>query len=110
MTLVGIVLVYPCNDLIGAARSTIDLSVAVLEDFGNSIAVASGAVKILGKLCPKVDILMEKIQGKKGVRLKVQLVTDYQEVDEQRAMDGNFPAFPSMDESLEFFNVTSPEF
>lgn len=111
MTLVGIVLAYPQDDSTGAARSTIDLSVAVLENFGNSFAVAAGAANILGELCAKVDVLIEKSQGKKGVRLeKMQLVTNYQEVDEESLMDGNFPALPSTDESLGFFNVTAPEF
>ena len=111
MTLVGIVLAYPHDDSTGAARSTIDLSVAVLENFGNSFAVAAGAANILGELCAKVDMLIEKNQGQKGVRLeKMQLVPNYQEVDEESLMDGNFPALPSMDESLGFFNMTAPEF
>ena len=111
ITLVGIVLAYPHDGSTGAARSTIDLSVAVLENFGNSFAVAAGAANILGELCAKVDMLIEKSQEQKGVRLeKMQLVTNYQEVDEESLMDGNFPALPSMDESLGFFNMTAPEF
>ena len=110
MTLVGIVLAYPHDDSTGAARSTIDLSVAVLENFGNSFAVAAGAANIVGELCAKIDVLIEKSQGKKGVRLeKMQLVTNYQEVDEESLMDGNFSALPPMDESLGFFNETAPE-
>ena len=110
MTLVGIVLAYPHDDSSGAARSAIDLSVIVLENFGNSFAVAAGAANILGELCAKVDVLIEKSQGKKGVRLEMmQLVTSYQEVDEESLMDGNFPALPSMDDSLGFFNVTAPD-
>ena len=110
MTLVGFVLAYPHDDSIGAARSTIDLSVAVLENFGNSSAVAAGATNIMGELCAKVDVLIEKSQAKEGVRLdKMQLVTGYQGVDEGSLMDGNFPALPSMDESLGFFNVTAPQ-
>ncbi|CAD6576273.1 MAG: hypothetical protein ASARMPRED_007674 [Alectoria sarmentosa] len=110
MTLVGIVLAYPHDDSTGAVRSTIDLSVAVLDNFGNSFAVAAGAANIVGELCVKIDVLMEKSQGKKGVRLeKMQPVTSYQEVDEESLMDENFPALPSMDESLGFFNVTAPE-
>ena len=111
ITLVGIVLAYPHDDSTGAARSTIDLSVAVLENFGNSFAVAAGAANILGELCAKVDMLIEKSQEQKGVGLeKMQLVTNYQEVDEESLMDGNFPALPSLDESLGFFNMTAPEF
>ena len=111
MTLVGIVLAYPQDDWTGAARSTIDLSVAVLDNFGNSFAVAAGAANILGELCAKVDVLTEKSQGKKVVTLeKTQVVTSIQEVDEESLMDGNLPALPSMDESSGFFNVTTPDF
>ena len=111
MTLVGIVLAYPHDDSTGAARSTLDLSVAVLENFGNSFAVAAGAVNILGELCAKVDVLIEKNQGKKDAGLEeMQLVRNYQEVDEESLMDGSFLALPSMDESLGFFDVTAPEF
>ena len=111
MTLVGIVLAYPHDDSTGAARSTIDLSVAVLENFGNSFAVAAGAANIVGELCAKVDVLIEKSRGNKGARLeKMQLVTGYQEADEESLMGGSFPALPSMDESFAFFNVTAPEF
>lgn len=111
MTLVGIVLAHPHDDSTGAARSTIDLSVAVLENFGNSFAIAAGAANIVGELCTKIDELMEKSQGKKGVRLeKIPMVTGYREVDEDSLMDGNFPALPSMDESLDFLNVSGPEF
>ena len=111
MTLVGIVLAYPHDDMTGAARSAIELSVAVMENFGNSFAVAAGAANILSELCAKVDVLIEKNQGKKSVRLeKMQLVTSEREVDEESLMDSNLPALPSMDESLGFFNVTAPEF
>ena len=111
ITLVGIVLAYPHDDSTEAARSTIDLSVAVLENFGHSFAVAAGAANILVELCAKVDVLMEKSHGKKGVRLeKMQLITNYQEVGGENIMDGSFPALPSMDESLGFFNGTAPEF
>lgn len=111
MTLVGIVLAYPHDDSTGAARSAINLSVAVLENFGNSFAVAAGAANIVGELCAEVDVLIEKSKGNKGVRQeKMQLVASYQEVDEESLMDGNFTALPSMDESLGFFNATAPEF
>lgn len=110
MTLVGIVLAYPHDDSAAAARSAIDLSVAVLENFGNSFAVAAGAANILRELCAKVDVLIEKSQGQKVVRLEtMQLVTSYQEANEGTLMDDNFPALPSMDESLDFFNVTAPD-
>lgn len=110
MTLVGFVLAYPQDDSTGAARSTIDLSVAVLENFGDSFAVAAGAANIISELCAKVDVLIEKSRGKEGFRLdKMPPVTGYQEVDEENLMDSNFPAFSSMDESSDFFNVTAPE-
>lgn len=111
MTLVGIVLAYPHDVSTGAARSTIDLSVAVLENFGDSFAVAAGAANIVGELCAKVDVLIEKSQGEKVVRLeKFQVVTNIQEVDEESLMDGNLPALPSIDESSGFFDVTAPDF
>ena len=111
MTLVGIVLAFPHGDPTGAARNTIDLSLAVLEDFGNSFGVAAGAANILGILCAKVDVLIEKSHGKKDVRLeKMQLVINYQEVAEESLVDGDSAALPSMDESLGFFNATAPEF
>ena len=110
MTLVGIVLAYPHDDSIGAARSNIDLSVAVLENFGNSFAAAAGAANIVSELCDKVDVLIDKSQRKERVRLgTTQLVTGYQEVDEESLMDGNFTALPSMDQSLGFLNVTAPD-
>ena len=109
MTLVGILLAYSHDDWTVAARSTIDLSVAVLENFGNSFAVAAGAAKILGELCAKVDVLTEKSQGKEVVRLeKIRVVTSIQ--DEETPINGNFPALPSMDESLDFFNEAAPEY
>ena len=109
MTLVGFVLAYPHDDSIGAARSTIDLSVTVLENFGNSFAVAARAANIMGELCAKADILTEKGQGKEGVSVeKMQPATDYQAIDET-LMNSNFPALSSMDESLGFFNVTTPD-
>ena len=111
MTLVGIVLAFPHDDSTGAARSTIDLSVAVLEHFGNSFAVAAGAANIMGELCAKVDVLIEQSRGKKVVRLeKMQLVTNYQEVGEESLMEQTSAALPSIDESLGIFNVTAPEF
>ena len=110
MTLVGFVLAYPHDDSTGAARSTIDLSLAVLENYGNSFAVAARAANIMGELRAKVDMLIEKSQGKEGVRLEnMPLATDYQGIDEGTLKDANFPDLPSMDESLGFFNVTAPE-
>ena len=111
MTLVGIVLAYPHDDSTGAARRTIDLAIAALETFGNSFAVAAGAANILSELCAKVDVLTEKSQGQKGVGPeKMQLVTNYQEGDEQSLLNGNFPEVPSTDECLGFFDLNAPEY
>ena len=75
--LVGIVLAYPHDVSTGAARSTIDLSIAVSEDFGNGFAVVAGAVNIVGEVCAKVDVLVEKSQEEKVVRLEeIQVVTN----------------------------------
>lgn len=111
MTLVGFVLAYPHDDSTEAARSSIDISVAVLEHLGKSFAVAAGAANIISELCAKVDMLMEKSQGKEGARLdRMQPITGYQEADEESLMDGNFLALSSIDESLGSFNVTAPDF
>ena len=110
MTLVGFVLAYPHDESTGAARSTIDLSVAVLENYANSFAVAARAANLMGELCAKVDVLIEKNRGKKGPRLEnISLATDYLEADEESLKDGSFLELPSMDESLSFFNVTAPD-
>ena len=111
MTLVGIVLAYPQDDSTGTARSTIDLAIAALENFGNSFAVAAGAADILGELCAKIDVVIEKGQGKEDVGPeKMQLLTNYQEVDDGGLMSGNFSKLPSLDESVGFFDVSAPEF
>ena len=110
ITLVGFVLAYPHDDSSGAARNTIDISVAVLENFGNSFAVAARAANIMGELCAKVDVLTEKSQRKEGVRVEtMQPATDYEEVDEETLMNGNVPALSFMDESLGFFNLAAPD-
>ncbi|KAI9716322.1 MAG: hypothetical protein M1812_005387 [Candelaria pacifica] len=111
MTLIGFVLAYPHDDSTGAARTTIDLSVAVLENFGNSFAVAAGAANIVGELCIKVDLLNKKSRGKEGVRQNnLQLGTGYPETNEESLMNNDFPAFSSVDEPLGFFNMDAPEF
>ena len=109
MTLAGFVLAYPHDDSAGAVRSAIDLSVAVLENYGKSFAVAARAANIMGELCAKIDVLIEKSHEKEAVRLEnVPLATDYQEIDEESLKDGDFPELPSMNDSLGFFNVTAP--
>lgn len=114
MTLVGFVLAYPDNDSTRAARSSIDVSVAVLENLGISFAIAAGAVSIIGELCAKVDMLMEKGVGRGMIRLDSrQPIIGYQEADEESVMDGHFLALSSvasMDEPLGSLNVTGPDF
>ena len=111
LTLVGFVLAYPRDDSTGIARSTADLSIAVLDCFGKSFAVAARAATIMGELCAKVDVLIENSQGKEVARQEtMQLATNFQGVDGEILMDGNFLDFPSMDESLDFFNMTTPDF
>jgi len=110
MTLVGFVLAHPHSASTRAARSTIDLSVAVFEIFGNSFAVAAGAANIMSELCAKVDLLIEQSQGKEGVALdKMQLVTGHQEVGEESFLNGDFTAALTVDGPLSFFDVTAVE-
>ena len=66
MTLVGFVLMYPRSESTPAARTAIDLSVAVLEVFGNSVAVAASGANIMSDLGTKVDLLYEQNQGMRG--------------------------------------------
>jgi hypothetical protein len=110
MTLVGFVLAHPHSASTRAVRSTIDLSVAVFEIFGNSFAVAAGAANIMSELCAKVDLLIEQSQGKEGVALdKMQLVTGHQEVGEESFLNGDFTAALTVDGPLSFFDVTAVE-
>ncbi len=110
MTLVGFVLAHPHSASTRAARSTIDLSVAVFEIFGNSFAVAAGAANIMSELCAKVDLLIEQSQGKEGVALdKMQLVTGHQEVGEESFLNGDFRAALTVGGPLSFFDVTAVE-
>jgi len=111
MTLVGFVLAHPHGESTRAARSTIDLSVAVFENFGNSFAVAAGAANIMSELCAKVDLLIEQSQGKEGVALdKMQLVKGYQGAGEESFMNGNFTTALTVDGPLSFFDETAAEF
>jgi len=110
MTLVGFVLAHPHGASTRAARSTIDLSIAVLEIFGNSFAVAAGAANIMRELCVKIDLLIEQSQGKEAVAPdKMQLVTGYQEAGEGSSMNGDFTAAMTVDGPLSFFDVTAAE-
>ncbi len=108
MTLVGFVLAHPQGASTRAARSTIDLSVAIFENFGNSFAVAAGAANIMSELCAKVDLLIEQSQGKEGVALdKMQLVTGCQEGGDESFINGNFTAALTVDGPLSFFDETA---
>ncbi|KAL4966537.1 Zn(II)2Cys6 transcription factor [Aspergillus stella-maris] len=55
MTLVGFVLAFPNSSSTWTARTSIDLCVSVLENFGNGFAVAANAATILRDLSVKVD-------------------------------------------------------
>ncbi|KAM0795621.1 hypothetical protein BDR22DRAFT_894023 [Usnea florida] len=46
-----------------AVRSTINLSIALLEGFGNNFAVTEEPASIVGELYAKADMLIEKCQA-----------------------------------------------
>jgi hypothetical protein len=119
MTLVGFVFAYPQGSLTVSARCAIDLSIAVLEDFGNSFAIAGSAATILSDLRAKVDIVVEQSQRKQGggrkqpqqhqqqqlnlnaVNEKLQLIIpDSEETGYNLLPNGDFSAAQSLDESL----------
>ena len=119
MTLVGFVFAYPQGSLTVSARCAIDLSIAVLEDFGNSFAIARSAATILSDLRAKVDIVVEQSQRKQGggrqqpqqhqqrqlnlnvVNEKLQLIIpDSEETGYNLLPNGDFSAAQSLDESL----------
>lgn len=64
MTLVGFVLAYPQGTSTPAARSAMDLSIAVFDMFGNNFAVAASAANIIRDLSMKVDLLAEQSWAK----------------------------------------------
>ncbi|SPO01823.1 related to transcriptional activator Mut3p [Cephalotrichum gorgonifer] len=66
VSLVGFVAAYPHDPSTPAARSAIDLSVAVFELFSKSGTVPDGAADIVRKLCAKVDFLAQVAQGPTG--------------------------------------------
>lgn len=108
MTLVGFVLAYPHGASTRVARSTIDLSVAVFEHFGNSFAVAAGAANIMSELCAKVDLLIEQSREREGVALDG-IVTDHHEAGEESAMNGDLTSALAADGPLSFFDATAAE-
>lgn len=66
VTLVGFVLAYPHGVATPAARSAVDLSVAVFDIFAESFAVAGTAAKIIRELGAKVNFLVgtgREVQG-----------------------------------------------
>ncbi|TAQ85434.1 hypothetical protein B7494_g6257 [Chlorociboria aeruginascens] len=69
VSLVGFVLAYPQGASTPAARSAIDLSIAVFENFGNSFAVAASAANIIRDVSAKVDLCIDLCQGKQCVTL-----------------------------------------
>ena len=111
VTLVGFVLAHPHGPSTGAARSTIDLAVAVLQTFGNSFAVAAGAANIISELRVKIDVLINrKTEGKDAMMQDTMpLVAGYHEADETNFMNGDFTALPAIDNSLNFFDIDNPE-
>ncbi|KAI1370293.1 fungal-specific transcription factor domain-containing protein [Hypoxylon crocopeplum] len=63
MSLIGFVIAYPKDDLTPAARSAIDLSVAVFEVFGQSLSTAASAAIIARDLGSQADLLTKQMQG-----------------------------------------------
>lgn len=66
MTLVGFVFAYPQGSLTPSVRCAIDVSIAILEDFGKSFSIAGSAATIMSDLCAKVDAVIEQSQRKQG--------------------------------------------
>ena len=88
----------------GAVRSTIKLSFALLDNFGNIFAVTEELANIVGELYAKAEACSSR-----KVRLeKIQVATNIQGLDEDSLLDGIFPAVPSVDKSLSLFNAITP--
>ncbi|KAL2114271.1 hypothetical protein VUR80DRAFT_9493 [Thermomyces stellatus] len=66
VTLVGFVLAYPHSPTTPAARSAIDLSVAVFEMFSSGCVVSGGAADITRNLISKLDLLAQQVCGAPG--------------------------------------------
>ncbi|KAK9490512.1 hypothetical protein V1508DRAFT_457751 [Lipomyces doorenjongii] len=86
--------------LVGSgARSAIDLSVAVFENFGNSFAVAASAASIMSDLSTEVDLFIQS-QGMQGVAM--QPATNCEESGDESLINGNSIAAPAVDGLLSF--------
>ncbi|KAK9481546.1 fungal-specific transcription factor domain-containing protein [Lipomyces starkeyi] len=107
MTLVGFVLAYPQGASTQAARSAIDLSVAVFENFGNSFAVAASAASIMSDLSAKVDLFIVQSQGMHGVAM--QLATNCEESGDEGLINGNSTAAQTLDGPLRFDDENAAE-
>jgi hypothetical protein len=64
MTLIGFVMAYPDATLVVEARSAIDLTLSVFDNFGTNSTVARNAAKIVRDLCKKIDSLLKPNQLK----------------------------------------------
>ncbi|OTB01197.1 hypothetical protein M426DRAFT_323706 [Hypoxylon sp. CI-4A] len=62
MSLIGFVIAYPGNASAPAAREAIDLSVAVFEIFGRSLATAANAASIARDLGAQAEVLIKQTQ------------------------------------------------
>ncbi|KAK9326521.1 hypothetical protein V1520DRAFT_285027 [Lipomyces starkeyi] len=114
MTLVGFVLAYPQGASTWAARSAIDLSVAVFENFGNSFAVAASAATIMTDLSAKVDLLIEQSQWKQVAQTlnaseKMPMVRGSEESGYEMLLNGDFTAAQIVDGTLSSGDETTAE-
>ncbi|KAH6668363.1 hypothetical protein B0J14DRAFT_600517 [Halenospora varia] len=90
MTLVGFILTYPQGPSTPAARSAIDLSLLVFDNFGTSFAVANSAARIMRDLCTKIDILTEQAQARQSAADTILSATNYGGQGDQALMDNGF--------------------
>ncbi|KAI9687171.1 MAG: hypothetical protein M1822_002582 [Bathelium mastoideum] len=114
MTLVGFVLAYPQGASTRAARSAIDLSVAIFESIGDSFAVAANAANIMSELSATVDLLTDQGQRRQSLVPIPKKVPDEMQLDmgcgepsDESIMNGNFATSRPMDMSLNFNDTTT---
>jgi hypothetical protein len=112
MTLIGFVLAYPQGLWTLAARDAIDISLSVLDIFGNSFAVAAGAANIVRDLCKKVNFLTGQKRAKQNdiseiyqAADKMMPIANFGELDEQTLRDNNFGMEDLMTTDLDFYDV-----
>ena len=118
VTLVGFVLAYPQSASTPAARSAIDLSVAVLDFFGTSFASAASAAHIVRELSGKVDRIAELSRSKRPeVPMEnvsngpedLQLVMSRDDSEVESLVTGTFTAPQSTDGSMSFDDESAAE-